>query len=380
MKYNIKDVRTGMVLRKDVTTATGTVIVKKGTELSYDLIQKIKAINVTVLDIVNKLMPEPEDDEILVEAQKEFFVDNQQVKKRSDIDTEKVEAMRKTEQYKRFFGKYETSLQSFEANMSDFLSRQDSVNPQNLIDKTKSVLSASNSSSIDILRMMICMEGLDESTYAHSLNVSVIARILGQWLGMSEKDLDTLTLGGLLHDIGKLDLNKEILFKPGKLTPQEFEVIKQHPMKGYSHVQKNKNISEDVKMCVLQHHEKTDGSGYPLCYRGDQINKFARLITIADVYDALTANRCYRAGMSPFKAAGIIQSEAFEKYHVNAALTFLKKIVNSYLGDNVSIEGDREVKIIQINDIDLIHPLVVEMATGNVIDLHKTGEEITRIL
>lgn len=379
MKYNIKDVRTGMVLRKDVVTPSGTIIISKGTELTYDLIQRIKSIEITVLDIVNTLIEEP-DDEDLNDEREQMYLDNVEVEQQSDVDTKKVAQIRSTEQYKRFYDKYASSLSSFEANMSDFLNHQNAYNPQTLIEKTKNILYPSSSSAIDILRMMICMEGMDASTYAHSVNVSIIARILGEWMGMPEQDLDTLTLGGLLHDIGKLDLDKEVLFKPGKLTQREFEIVKQHPMKGYTHVQKNSHISEDVKMCVLQHHEKTDGSGYPLSYRGDQINRFARIITIADVYDALTANRCYRTGMSPFKAAAIIQKEAFEKYHPNAALTFLKKIVNSYLGDNASIEGDREVKILQINDSDLIHPLVLETATGTVIDLHKTGEEIVKIL
>ena len=131
-----------------------------------------------------------------------------------------------------------------------------------LIEGTNEILTA-NRNSLQLFDMLHSMRQFDDLTYVHSVNVALIASILGQWLKFSEKDIRILTISGLLHDIGKIMIPNEILTKPGKLTVAEYNIMKQHVNFGYEKV-KNQNIDIRIKEACLLHHEKCDGAGMPL--------------------------------------------------------------------------------------------------------------------
>ena len=140
---------------------------------------------------------------------------------------------------------------------------------------------------------------------------------LGVTKGMvvfGQDKLDEISMAGLLHDIGKFKIPDEILLKPGKLTKEEFEVIKKHTVYGYE-ILNNFKILESTKRAALLHHEKFDGSGYPFGYTADKIDDISAIITIADVYDAMTSKRCYRDGMCPFDVIEDFEYDGISKYH-----------------------------------------------------------------
>ena len=144
------------------------------------------------------------------------------------------------------------------------------------------------------------MRDVDDLTYVHSMNVALIASVIGKWMGYNQEKIKVLTLAGLMHDIGKLLIPEKILNKPGNLTDNEYEIMKKHVNLGYEQV-KNKFMPMSVKEAILLHHEKCDGTGYPFGLKSDKIPETAKIIAIADVYDAMTSSRIYRAPICPFE-------------------------------------------------------------------------------
>ena len=180
---------------------------------------------------------------------------------------------------------------------------------------------------------------MDNYTYAHCVNVAVISIILGISLNLSKKNLTYLCIGALIHDIGKSFIPKEILQKPGKLTHEEFEIIKNHPRYGYDFLRKSFNLSSHIKLIVLQHHERFDGLGYPNGIIGNKISYLARIVSIADVYDALTSDRPYKRAMCPSDALEYLMSNAGTLFDHDIINVFCKIIIPFPQGTIVSLSN-----------------------------------------
>jgi putative nucleotidyltransferase with HDIG domain len=164
--------------------------------------------------------------------------------------------------------------------------------------------------SLEVTRAMVAaIDKKDHYTSGHSERVGFLTRITAAELGLSPSEQETMEWAALLHDVGKIGIPEEILCKPGKLTEEEFEIIKQHPRMGYE-ILKPIAIMETILDGVLSHHEYPDGSGYPDGLSGDQIPLIARIIHVADTFDALTSTRAYRRAFSMDKAVEIIMGEA----------------------------------------------------------------------
>ena len=220
--------------------------------------------------------------------------------------------------------------------------------------------------------MLSTLKNYDDSTFNHSLNVSLICNIFGHWLNLSEKDIELVTACGLFHDIGKLLIPQEIIKKPGKLTDEEFAIIKTHPKRGYD-LLKTKNVDPHIQMAALMHHEKCDGSGYPMRITGDKIDWCAKIVTIADIYEAMTAKRVYRGPLSPFKVINMFEDDGLKKYEPTYILTFLENVVNSYVNCRVKLSNGAEGDVIFINKVNLSKPLV-KTSDNNFIDLSKSND------
>lgn len=162
----------------------------------------------------------------------------------------------------------------------------------------------------ELMCSLVDIRNLDIYTYEHSLNVAIISLIMGIGLNMDKSQLLELCISSLLHDIGKVFISKNIITKKGPLTFKEYKTMKYHPQKGYCYLKEFEYISNNSKMAILQHHERIDGSGYPKGLKGDQINIMAKIICIADVYDALSSDRCYREAMCSNEAIDYILSNS----------------------------------------------------------------------
>lgn len=155
----------------------------------------------------------------------------------------------------------------------------------------KSIVDSSNDKLLNVLFEY------DESTYLHSINVANLAVVVGIKMELSIKQLHYLAMGALLHDIGKVNIPSEIINKPGKLTEEEYDIVKQHPWFGYKAICDSLELSSAVKQIVYQHRENYDGSGYPNKLYGLNSYRLARLVHICDVYEALVAVRPYKKSL-----------------------------------------------------------------------------------
>ncbi len=275
------------------------------------------------------------------------------------------EKLRKSESFKIFEEQFQESTETFSYTLTEIATKNNEVDVDSLFESANEIM-AGETNTYQLMDILSNIRYFDDSTYAHSLNVAMLANILGRWLNFNDKDLKTLTVAGMLHDIGKVLIPPKIIKKPGSLTAEEFEIIKQHPMKGYR-LLKSKNVDENIARAALLHHEKCDGSGYPLGLQRDKINEVAKLITIVDIYEAMTANRCYRAGLCPFDVIKMFEDEGYTKYDPKYLVPFLHGISDTYLHNTVLLSDGRQGEIIMTNKNHVSRPSI--MCGSDYIDL-----------
>ena len=213
----------------------------------------------------------------------------------------------------------------------------------------------------------------DEYTFKHSVDVATIAMILAKKQGLSKKQIHEIGVAGLLHDVGKTKVPLEILNKPGRLDDEEFNVMKQHPVFGYKMIKDNPDFSPEVAYAVLQHHEKIDGNGYPLSVNSSQITQYAKILSVADIYDALVTERPYKKAFTQRTAVEMIMSMTGE-LDMKAMKSFLESIILYPVDTVVELSNGERAKVVKNSPTFVLRPTVVSLSTGQVYDL---GEDIS---
>lgn len=265
------------------------------------------------------------------------------------------ERLRKSPEFVKFRKSFEGDVTNFKSVINDVVEKGAPLDVDNLLDHTLDILNLGTTANVfDILHNM---REYDDATYAHCMNVALICNVFARWLRMSEEEIRLATLSGLFHDIGKTKIPDSIIKKPGKLTSDEYDLVKTHPQEGYDLLQ-GSHLDSAVLDAVLMHHERSDGSGYPSGLKGDKISIYAKMVSIADVYDALTSARIYRGPLCPFKAIELFESEGLQKYDPHLILTFLENIVNTYLLNNVRLSNGLTGKVVFVHREKLSAPTV----------------------
>ena len=183
-------------------------------------------------------------------------------------------------------------------------------------------------------RWLQAMDLYDNEITEHTLRVTAFSLKLAQRLGFSRSDLAYIQYGTLLHDIGKLGIPEKIMRKPGKLTAYEYQVVKQHPLYAHEWLLSQKDF-QPAKVIPLFHHERWDGGGYPYGLKGKEIPIFARVVAIADVWDAITSDRPYRKAMSEPEALELIISQKGKQFDPEIVETFLSRKIYKFCQANV---------------------------------------------
>ncbi|GAA0810896.1 HD-GYP domain-containing protein [Colwellia asteriadis] len=208
---------------------------------------------------------------------------------------------------------------------------------------------------------LACMSRLrikDEYLVEHSLNVSILMSIFAKYLKLDRELIEQLALGAFLHDVGKVLIPPEVLHKPGKLTPPEYEIIKSHVTLGMQVLQDCPDLPELVLSVVKQHHERLDGTGYPQQLTEPQISQFGRMIAIVDSYDAMTAERVYKAGMHPIKAFKILMKESPTSYDNELVEQFVNCLGIYPIGTLVKLTSGKLGLISKLNKSKPLQPFV----------------------
>lgn len=356
----IFDAVEGMVLSKDVISSDGRLIAPHSAVLTLDMISKISDYNVLEISVYEKVEEEHSDD-TSDEEQMTYY-----------------EKVKNSETFKKFSNTFLDGTNELKSNMNHIVLNNAKIDTDSLLENTSSILNECNN-TFQAFDMLHCMRDLDDLTYVHSMNVAIIASVIGKWLNYSEADIKALTLCGILHDIGKLLVPNEILSKPDRLTANEYAIMKEHVNLGYQ-VVKDADIDDRIKSAILLHHEKCDGSGYPFGLKRDEISDFAKIITIADIYDAMTSSRIYRQAICPFSVIKSMESDAFTKFDPVFIIPFLKNVASSYIGSNARLSDGRTGEIIMINEQAIARP-VVRCGDSDFVDLSKNPNlQITAII
>ena len=205
---------------------------------------------------------------------------------------------------------------------------------------------------------LIDIRTFDDYTFSHSVNVAVLSILIAAKMGIKEKEIKEFGVGALLHDVGKVEIQDEILNKRGALTDEEFLEMKKHPVFSRQLLMQDGNISQKAIDIAYQHHEKFDGRGYPQGLKGENIALFARVAAIADVYDALTSDRIYRPKMEPYKAMKIILSGNGTHFDPKVVEVFVRHMSVYPIESMVNLSSGEVAIVIRASEHSLIAPVV----------------------
>jgi putative nucleotidyltransferase with HDIG domain len=387
-KIKTLELRPGMVTTEPVKTQKGQELIPAGTTLTTQLISRMEFYGIGSACIDESSMLTPEEVQAALQAAMVQKLATTPAESEAEPEPEPEPAVPRSEvaysqKVKRSAAFQEYSVnstivtQTLKDQLEGFVHEQKPIDFDLLLSRVKSLITPGQT-VIQYFDMLHNLRSSDDSVYSHSLNVAMISRILGKWLKWSSSDLDNLLIAGLIHDIGKITIPEEILNKEGKLTDEEFEQIRSHPRAGYDLI-KDLDVDPRIKNATLQHHERCDGSGYPTKAKEADLDDFSMVIAIADVYDAMTAARKYRAPLCPFQVIREFERDGYHKYKTEFLLTFLRRIATTYQNNRVILSDGQAAKIILLNQNSLSQPLV-QLNDGSCIDLATSPQYIQSIV
>ncbi len=363
-KISTAKIKPGMVVAEDVYTSGDQMVLNKGTVLTDRSITRLKFYSIREI-----IISVEGDAEEAAPVQKPVTRSTESVKAPSaDESISYTERVKKSEDYKKFAQSYKQTLDVYSSSLTAFAKNKGGINTTDLLNSVKSMYSSVETTG-KLFDMLMCIRSLDDLTFVHGINVALICNVFGQWLKMSKEDIDTLTLAGLLHDIGKLTIPDAILKKKGALTAIEYDTIKSHTTAGYT-LLKDLPIDKRIMKAALQHHERCDGTGYPEKRTDGEIDDFAKIVAIADVYDAMTAARCYRGPICPLEVLNEFEKDGLTKYDTKYLLTFMDHVVSTYQHQYVLLSNGNIGEIIMVNKHSPARP-IIKLLNSTCVDLSK---------
>jgi HD-GYP domain-containing protein (c-di-GMP phosphodiesterase class II) len=187
---------------------------------------------------------------------------------------------------------------------------------------------------------------LDDFLLHNSIMVSLTSYMLAKWNGLPSKDLMPIALSGLLHDIGNAKIDSALLLKPAKLAAEELEELKEHTVIGYNLLKPVAAINEGVKLSAMQHHEREDGSGYPLGITSEKIHLYSKVVAIADIFHAMSSKRSHKKAVSSYQVLDELFTESFGKLDPAMVQTFINKVTQFHNGALVKLSDGRLGEIV----------------------------------
>ena len=333
-RIRIQDLEPGMIAATDVYNRQDQLVLSAGTVLTEKIINRLSIYNI-------------------------YFVRIKEIEKveEAEVGQSYAEKVRNSEAFKEFHQEFDETVELMQSVISDFASNEVTMDAVNQVVDEAIIMIDADHKEFNVFDIVHNMRQSSDITYAPSINVAMICHTIAKWVGMSEEEATMAFTCGILHDIGKLRIPDEIINKTEKLTKEEFDLLKTHPIEGYNML-KELPIDKHIKNAALMHHERSDGSGYPIGMKGNDIDKFARIVAIADVYEAATAPRVYRKGLSPFEVFELFEKEGIQKYDTHMIMTFMEKLADTYMLNRVRLSNDMIGKIVFINKQAVSRPVV----------------------
>lgn len=341
--------KAGMILEQTIADRADRVLIARGTVLDEYHIDSLRKMGVTGVYIRTGVIEDKENRPIIT-AQVQQQIDKVQVKDRARVYLSESVKKRVAEGVQYLY-------QDTEASGFTDVTKSITNDLMKAIEDNEAI-------AVDISALKVS----DEYTFKHSVDVATMSMIVSRQYGFSDEQVYEIGISGLLHDIGKSRIPSEILNKAGKLTDEEFGLIKQHSLFGYQILKDKADLSDAIKMGVLQHHEKINGSGYPMGVDGDKIHIFAKIISVADIYDALVTERPYKKAFSPRAAVEMIMAMTGE-LDMKVMQSFLESVILYPVGTNVELSNGEIAKVVANNPRYVLRPTVVGLSSGKVYEL-----------
>jgi len=337
-KVLINKLQPGMILGKTIFSPNGHVLLSTGSELNETFIRRLQALGYTAV--------------LVQENYCEGLAFNDIVSDRSRIDS--TIALRNIFDETRKIKKLDTK--AIKSMVNTFV--DEIIQNRNLLFELPDIRS------------------YDNYLHGHCVNVCILAIRIGMLLEYNEIQLRDLGIGAVLHDIGMVFVNREVLERPGKLSASEFEQVKQHSITGFNLLREQKDVNLLSAHVSFQHHEKIDGSGYPRLLKRDEICEFARIVAVADLFDALTSERKHRKSYAYSEAIKIIREEAGQKIDLNMAELLLKNIAIHPTGSLVQLNSGEVGLVVANFRQDPENPMVRVLTdrTGRALDYESAWE------
>ncbi|MDH7478757.1 MAG: HD-GYP domain-containing protein [Syntrophomonadaceae bacterium] len=326
-RISIDSVRPGMVNAKNIYSASGKNLLSKGVVINEFYIRRLKALGVHSLYVQDGIV----DDIVLPEVISEKT---------------RVEMVR-------------TVHHVFTNLSSDRALNTRAI--QNIIGNIIEEIFLNS----DVLIQVIDIRAFDDYTFQHSINVCLISLMIGTTLAFNQSKLRDLGVGALLHDVGKIKLNKAIIEKPGALTPREYEEIKKHTVYGFEILKNYFEISLLSSHVAFQHHERNDGSGYPRGLLNKEIHEYARIVSVVDVYDALISDRSYRSAFSSGQALEEIRRLSGIKFDPEVVAALIKNVAKYPVGTIVQLSNGDIGVVIDVSKKNRERPVVRRFMDGS---------------
>ena len=297
-----------------------------------------------------------------------------------DYATTYMEKIRLSKKFAQFENDYQANLVAYKAAVDYFIYKKVPFRLQDFKTIVSNLMPSNMSGKLLFSYLYLHKSDSDDMSYAHGLNVALLSKIVSRWMKLSEDETDKMIYSGFLFDIGKFMIPNGILWKPEKLSNLEYDLMKTHAFHGYyllSH--HSTNVPEQVLNATLQHHERNDGSGYPQKLTSGQIDPYARMMGILDVYEAMTTPRPHRQQLTPYQVVRHFEHEGLQKYDIEFYNMFLNHIVDEFTGSDIRLSDGRTGEVVMNNKHDLSRPVI--KCGSDVIDLYKNrGVDIVELI
>lgn len=336
---SVSKVKPGDKLLQDVQTPLGNILFHKGvvvTSRELEILTAFQVKTASVEQAMDKLEKSSEDRAKTAAA-------NNRASSKEDRPENKEESKSEAALASGFQREYDITFQLIKKVFNNALSGEalPVLDIRNQLEKLLGHIGEYNV-------LTYVPSGLKESDYWYhnSLMTALTSYMIARWNGFPAKDWMQIALGGLLHDIGNTKVSRTILVKPSKLSNDETEEVRRHTVYGYQILKSNAALNEGAKLASLQHHEREDGSGYPLGIASDKIHPYAKIVAIADIFHAMTLSKVYRKAASPYLVLEEIQKDAFGKLEPTYVRVFIEKATQFHNGTVVRLSDGRVGEIV----------------------------------
>ncbi|MCR2822642.1 HD-GYP domain-containing protein [Lederbergia panacisoli] len=348
MKVKVEELIEGCILHKDVMGKTNNPIIPADTVLTKRHLLVLKSFLIKEVEIENKLkngelfrgVGESESSSQMKSPQTLSFLDYYS---------------RAVDQYKKEFLSWQSGMGINIANIRTFLIP--------LFDKAQE--------NKNWIRKIHRFSNKEEYFYHHPIAVAMIASFIAKGLGYDNGQCLQIALAGCLADCGMAKINESTFMNTRSLNEKDWNEIKKHPIHSYQMVKDISLLKPETKIAILQHHERLDGSGYPIGEIGSRVQMHSQILAIADIFHAMTADRPYKSMKSPFKALQEMEEDQFGKLHISILKVLISAIASLPVGTTIKLSDDQLGKVIFVKQDALLRPLVKIVDTGEILDLEK---------